>query len=268
VITLALLMTLSALPTLAATAAPTAKPERRVELRIHSTALLDHQVADAADETSYAVASDTTKALSDQGVDVVDEPGAPAIAVHLSWVSYADSIYGVRIETARPGHEPTLVETFECECGDSELTAAVVARLPAALDKLDEGEPAVADPVSEPEPRDPQVDRGTEVTDDGPRKPLGTLGRAGIGVAAVGAATLVSGVIVYSLGSRFDPPTGRLEEVDGKDFRPPGVGLMVTGGAVFVAGAVLFIVDRARPRKPTSALLLPSPGGLVLTGRF
>lgn len=260
---LALLMTLSGEPTAGAT------PEHDVALRIESQALLDHQAADAADDTTYFVRTDSTKALSEQdGVRVVDDDTVPAIVVSLSWVSYADSIYGVRVETVRPGKAPRLVESFECECADSELTAAVIARLPKALEQLEEREPPVAEPVVEPVATDPAADRLAEQPDGAPRKPLGTLGKAGIGVAVVGASTLVGGGIVYALGTRFDPPSGRLEERDGRNFGPPGIALLVSGGAALVTGVALLIVDRARPRKAASALLLPSPGGLVLTGRF
>jgi hypothetical protein len=276
VTTLALLLTLSATPTLAVTHAhaPTASPaaskaEHEVAFRIESKALLEHQVADAADDTTYFVRTDGTRALTEtHGVRVVEAATAPAIVVHLSWVSYADSIYGVKIETVQPGEPPRLVERFQCECADSELTAAILARLPTALEQLAARDAAVGDPAGETHGRDSGTEPSTVGTDDRPRRPLGALGKAGIGVAAFGVGTLIGGGVVYSLGTRFDPPTGMLEERDGRNYRPPGVALMVTGGAALVTGAVLLIVDRTRSRNDASARLLPSPGGLVLTGRF
>lgn len=278
--TLALLMTLSALPSVAVanahvaavSPAADAKADRQVALRVESKALLEHQVADAAEDTTYFVRTDGTKALSEKhGVRVVDGTTVPAIVVHLSWVRYADSVYGVKIETVQPGKPPRLVESFECECSDSELTAAVIARLPAALERLEEREPAEADPVAKPDGTDPgngQTTEPTGPTDDPPRRSLGTLGKAGIAVGVVGAGTLIGGGILYSRGTRFDPPTGQLEERDGRNFKPPGVALMVSGGAALVTGVVLLVVDQTRPRKKASALLLPSSNGVVLTGRF
>jgi len=271
-------MTLSSPPTLAAanvhatSVSPgvETKSDRQVALRIESKALLEHQVADAADETAYFVRTDGTKALLEKhDVRVVDTAAVPAIVVHLSWVRYADSVYGVKIETVQPGKPPKLVETFECECGDSELTAAVIARLSAALEQLDEPEAVVTDPVVEPEGKEPGTGQTRQPKDDSPRKPLGTLGKTGIGVGVVGASALIAGGIVYSRGVRFDPLTGERETQGGRDFGPPGIAMLVTGGAALVTGAVLLIVDRTKPRKQKAvAVLLPSPRGFVLTGRF
>lgn len=251
-------------------AAP-APSERQVAFRVESKALLEHQAADVADDTTYFVRTDGAKALAEtHGVRVVDEPSAPVIIVRLSWVSYAKSNYSVRIEVARSGKPPELVETFECTCGDSDLTAAVIARLPAALERLETRESPTSDPLVEQEPAsaEPVAATANGPTDGMARKRLGGLGRAGIGVGAVGAATLVSGGIVYAQGRRPEQPLGQFEERDGKDFRPPGIALMVTGGAALVTGVVLLAVDRRKARRSSAALVVPSPGGLVLTGRF
>jgi hypothetical protein len=248
-----------------------ATSERQVVFRVESKALLEHQAADVAEDTTYFVRTDGTKALTEtHGVRVVDDPSAPVIIVSLSWVSYAKSIYGVRVEAARSGKPPKLVESFECTCGDSDLTAAVIARLPAALEQLEARRPAPAEPVveREPEPAEPVTTPSHGSTDEMGRKPLGRLGRAGIGVAGVGAAALVSGGVVYAQGRRPEQPLGQFEERDGKNFKPPGIALMVTGGAALVTGVVLLVVDRSKARRSSSALVLPSPGGLVLTGRF
>lgn len=246
-----------------------ASSERQVALRVDSTALLTEQVADVAEDTTYFVRTDSTKALTEtHGVRVVDDPAVPVIIVKLSWVSYAESIYGVNIEAARPGEPPKLVEAFECTCGDSDLTAAIVARLPAALEQLETREAAPADPMEEPEPAEPVVAPPNGSADESARKPLGRLGRAGISVVVVGAAALVSGGIVYAQGRRHEQPVGQVEERDGTDFKPAGIALMVTGGSALITGAVLLAVDRNKARRSSTALVLPSPGGLVLTGRF
>src|SRR5690606_19837156 len=153
---------------------------------------------------------------------------------------------------------------------DTALAEAVVAKLGGALAQLDEPKPEPAeDAPGKPDPgADVPAVATPETSEDRPRKPLGPLGRAGIGVAVVGVGTLVSGGILFAVGERVDPPTGRAPDIRGRNFAPPGVALMVTGGAALVAGAVLLVVDRTRAKKRTSALLLPSPGGLSITGRF
>jgi hypothetical protein len=243
----------------------------KVRLEVDHRALLAQQMADAAEDSAFFVREDGSKALREQhGVDVVDDDGAPAIVVKLAWKDYEGSVYLIEVATRRPGQAPSVVESFEATCiNNTALTKAVVAKLPAALERLAEPEPVVTtEPPPEPEPAEPVVEAPAEQTDDSPRVPLGSLGKAGIGVGVVGAGTLISGGVLYALGRRFDPPTGRLEERDGRNFHPPGVALMVTGGAALVTGVVLILVDRTRARRSASALVLPSPGGLVVTGRF
>src|SRR5690606_15280770 len=94
------------------------------------------------------------------------------------------------------------------------------------------------------------------------RRPLGRMGKAGAGLLGAGAATLVTGGVVFSRGKRFEPPLGRTLDRGGRDFGRPGVVLMVSGGAAMVAGAVLLIVDRTRARRTSSAVVVPTPGGV------
>lgn len=264
-------------------AEPNAGAERRISLRIDGEALLDEQIPEAAEETAFFVRTDAAKALREgHGVRVDGDASAPVVVVRLSWESYVDSIYRVRLETVRPGARPQLVESFVCACADSELSAAIVSRFPAALAQLEREQPSEPEPepapselpareTSEPamEPRAASTDEPPARTIDAPaRRTLGRLGRAGIGVAAVGAGALVSGGVLFAQGRRDDPSTAGLERREGLSFRPPGVALMATGSAALLAGAVLLVVDQARPRRAVTAWVLPSPGGMVVTGRF
>lgn len=247
-------------------------PARKVAFEVDGKKLLDDQIATAAEDTMFFVRASGTKALIDtHGVEVAEDDAAPAILVHLSWASYEDSIYDVRIEARRAGRSPQLFESFECECTNSELAAAVTARLPAALQLLEEREPEEAAPAVEPEPTAPgeHIVEGTEDPDrDAPRRPLGTIGRAGIGVAAVGVAALIGGGVVFVQGRKPDEPPGRAQARTGRDFEPPGIVSMVAGGAAVLTGAVLLIVDRRRVRRAAQVVVLPSSGGVVVTGRF
>lgn len=134
-----------------------------------------------------------------------------------------------------------------------------VARTPAAADpETAEGDPRSAEPAiiapQDPENRD--------------SAPLGTMGKAGIGLLSGGAVAVVSGGIAFAVGERVDPAVGLMRDRGGLDYGPAGVALMVSGGAALVTGAALLAVDRTRARKRASVLLLPSPGGAVITGRF
>lgn len=244
---------------------------REVTLRIEHERLLEQESEASVQDTVAYLRQDGVEALRERhGVAVVDGAEGPAIIVTLHWVRHDDSVYGVSVKTRRPGEQAREVEAFECECIDSGLTKAVLERLPEALAQLEE----VAEPVGmEVQPSRPEVgepsESGQPLGDEAtPRRPLGPLGRAGIGVGVVGVGTLVGGGILYALGQRFGAPTGRSWDQPGRDLEPPGIALMVTGGAALVAGVAMLAIDRARARRHVSALLLPSPRGLVLTARF
>jgi len=246
-----------------------------VSLRIDYSALLEHENKTAVEHTVHFVRDDGIKALGEhQNVTIVDDPQAPAILVSLSWVNYEDSIYGVSVETRRPGEAPRLLERFECECINSGLSKAVVERIPAALDQLAEPKGTTSpDPNADDEGKDPQGDPTTDPIIDQPeRVPLGPKGKVGIGLLAAGAVGVITGGIVLAQQSRFDEQPEQ-EIWQGRDFGPPGVGVMVAGGAVAITGAVLLIIDRAQARRARKATqprtrLVPTTRGLAIAGRF
>jgi hypothetical protein len=256
-------------PGVASTSAPAVE---RVDLEVDYRPLLEHQVGDAAEDSAFFVREDATRALAEQhGVQVVDDASAASIVVRLAWKDYDDSVYRIEIATRQPGRDEEILEVFEATCINSTaLSRAVVERLPAALGQLGEAEPVamVGEPAEAREPEGEVAEPQSDTIAENPVRPLKPLGRAGIGVAVVGAGALVSGGVVYSLKQRFDEPSGGALDRDGQSFEPPGIALMVSGGAALVAGAVLLIVDRTQARRAASARLLPSPRGLVLTGRF
>lgn len=254
---------------------------RQVVLEIDGKKLLDEQIAVSAENTLYFVRSDSTKALSEtHGVKVVeDAQGAPAILVSLSWVNYSESIYGVRLEARRPGEEAEIVESFECACVDSELTAAIIARLPAALEQLEQpdvrpSEPAVEGtrsdpPASNPEP-DPPV---TNAKDDKPAA-LGAVGIVGIVVGAGGLGMVGFGA------SRIAKGETRMIDEDREQFgiisdaRPQGRAWLGAGVGVAAVGVTMLVVDLTvlRKRRARAVAVVPSFGvemtGLTVQGRF
>jgi hypothetical protein len=251
---------------------------RQVVLEIDGKKLLDEQIAASAENTLYFVRSDSTKALSEShGVKVVDAgQGAPAILVSLSWVSYADSIYGVRLDARRPGEEAKLVERFECACVDSELTAAIIARLPAALEQLEAqpSEPAVEG--TPPDPPGPNPEPNPPVTDTERDKPaaLGAVGIVGIVVGAGGLGMVGFGA------SRIAKGETRMIEDDREQFgilsdaRPQGRAWLGAGAGVAAVGVAMLVVDLTvlRKRRARAVAVVPSFGGgmtgLTVQGRF
>lgn len=243
------------------------KGPREVSLRIDHAALLERESATVVERTASFVHEDATRALADDhGVTLVETAGAAAVVVTLSWMSYEDSIYGVTIETQRPGEPPRVLERFECECINSGLAKAVVERLPAALEQLEPPPTQPPDPAVEGPATDP-VDAPPE------RAPLGAKGKAGIGLLAAGVAGVITGGIVLAQRRRYTEDDPEREVWSGHDFEPPGVAVMAAGAAVVVTGVVLLVVDRVQARSERRARtgiasLTPSRRGLALTFRF
>lgn len=263
-------------PTVGADASPTERSTSTtavdtVRLEVDHSALLDQQMAEAAEASARFVREDGIKALDERhGIAVVDDRGAPAVVVKLSWKDYENSVYRIEISVRRPDEPLRLVEAFEANCiNDTALANAVVAKLGAALAQLDEAKPVPAE--DDPGEADPAVVSPQEPKDRG-SAPLGVMGKAGIGLLAGGVAGVVAGGIVFAQGRKPDNPSDPGLEPAGRDFRSPGVAVMVTGGVLAATGAVLLVVDRLRARKAgsDSARLRVLPGGpsIVLTAKF
>jgi len=97
-------------------------------------------------------------------------------------------------------------------------------------------------------------------------------------VSATGVALTAVGVgLQVTAGAEFDrlqsgcAPRCRPEDWQGYQAREQaGIGLMVAGGVVTVAGVVWLVVNAVRPRglEPSRAGLRLSPGGLAVAGSF
>jgi len=261
-----------------AASASTVTSVDKVRLEVDHSGLLAQQMADAAEDSAFFVREDGAKALREQhGVDVVPDEGAPAIIVKLAWKDYEGSVYRIEIATRKPGEAAKVVESFEATCiNNTALTKAVVAKLPAALEQLAvpqgavEPDPVEREPKSDPTQSEEQP--GT-VVDDAERVPLGPKGKAGIGLLAAGAVGVVTGGIVFAQQRQYDERDPTALDQTGRDFRPPGVGVMVGGGVVAITGAVLLILDRvqarsARKQAKPHARLIPTLSGFAIAGRF
>ena len=125
----------------------TAPAVEAVRFEVDHSALLEEQMAAAAEDSAFFVEQDGAKELTDRhGVDVVEDAAVPAIVVKLAWKDYEHSVYSIEIGVERVGESYQAVETFEATCiNNSALTAAVIDKLPAVLSKLTPPEPDAPD---------------------------------------------------------------------------------------------------------------------------
>jgi hypothetical protein len=124
-------------------------------------------------------------------------------------------------------------------------------------------------PVETAPPPDPKVDPDTTPTttaitpDTEPRdRSLTPIGKAGIGVAALGLAGAVAGAVVMTR------PTKEVDdelETDRTEYRVPGIAVLAGGLGVLVVGIALIAVDRARVKKRGNQT---ASSGLRRLGRF
>lgn len=267
-----------------APAEPRAVQLDTVTVEVDVTPLSPDQDPAGADKTGRLVSRDVVKELQGPHGLIIrnfdDAPDAardtPSIVVVLAWEDYDNAIYLITTIVQRPGEHDRLVTTLSAECFTRDcLTAHVIGTLPAALEALR------TPPEAEPEPvavvPEPQGDGGASKT-TGPdetgtpdepsqRRPLGMLGKVGIGTGVGGLALLGAGAAVFAQGDQVGEENDLNRE--GVNFRPPGIGLMIGGGVAAVTGVVLLVVDRRRALKARPEVSL-SPRGvsLGLTAHF
>lgn len=261
--------------------ADTAHP---VAFEVDHAALLEKQRASTAEDTAYFIREGCTEALEQQhgvataaaGAASSEGAGLPVIRVSLSWIEYVESIYRVEISTIRPGEEPQVLESFECECYDKELTAAIVERLPAALEQL-EGE-APSEPVaatSEPVPEDVEPSQASEPTvNETDGAALGGLGIAGIVAAAAGVGMTGFGISRLMVGETDMVDSGDEELGRIRDLRPSGRAWLGAGLGTLAVGAAMLTIDLTlmKRRRDRAMSVVPSAdprwAGVVWSGRF
>lgn len=154
-------------------------------------------------------------------------------------------------------------EWVVCKCSNDELLDAIGEKLPAAVERLREPlasreEPEPQEGPSEPEPQ-------PEPQSPAPRhRKMTELGTAGIAVGAVGVSGVVVGAVFMGLGQRR--PADRLELE--RDYRPPGVAFLVSGGVVLGAGLAMLVTDIVQCRRGHARCLVePEEAGLARGAR-
>lgn len=165
-----------------------------------------------------------------------------------------------RINAIKNGCEMCLVDDLVMRVN------ADIAEQLAAIEKLEAS--AAAEPATEPDPVPPAVTpaQPPAVTDTPARKPLGALGKAGIGLIVGGVVVTGAGIGLVAAGRRFGD-----DELNPVNYRKPGIGVLAAGAAVLVTGVVLLAVDRTRAKQRRTVAVpfaSPSSAGLAIISRF
>lgn len=210
-----------------------------------------------------------------QGVPQADDKAEARVVVKLSWVDAGAAHYAVKVTVMRDDAPPATTE-FECEgCGDSEVGQAIEAHLeeivPYLERKTDSATPAIEE-GGLPQPEEIEIEPEIEPEPAKPtQRPLGPLGKTGIGVGVSGLLVAGGGALIFMRGRQLDNPQGAFPQAEEVNYRPPGVVVMLAGGAMFATGAVLFVLDRTRGRKrgqKNDLGFLPTGRGMALVLNF
>lgn len=160
-------------------------------------------------------------------------------------------------------------------CTEDELLEHVDAAIERGISQLPPVSTTPVPAVGPTDPVAPTTDVPPRTVDDPPRPrraPLGTLGKAGVGVLAVGVGALVPGIVLAVLPDKVGIVGGN--ELDKRTIstRIPGIALAAGGGAAIIAGAVLLAVDRKRARSQARLQVAPAwvrrGLGISIEGRF
>jgi hypothetical protein len=177
------------------------------------------------------------------------------------WISYGGQVLGER-------------RRVECTlCTETEIVQRVESTVGELIELLPAGPPpddgSSTEPNPDPTPSSdtPSDSATTPSTEADGRRRLGTLGKAGAALIAVGVAGAAAGAVLVALPPKVDED----DPLSETNYRPPGAATLAAGAAVLVAGVVMLVVDRRRARKRTTALvptLSPNAAGIVWSGRF
>lgn len=205
------------------------------------------------------------------GLADAETEDAADVRVLFRWDDFGEFRYGVTFEVTTPDgqqHEHSLV--FQGEAHD--LLEHLKGEVPAVIALLERR--AETSPASPDTPPPKTTPPGSETPP--PQDPrLHTMGKAGIGVAAVGVAAGVTGAVLFTLTKNETTfGSGDGKTLDEQRRLPVlSVGLMVGGGLAVAAGISFLAADLARTKKaPKKTVLLPSvspeSAGFSLAGRF
>ncbi len=186
--------------------------------------------------------------------------------------------YGGDCEAAIEHYEAFLATKPEAKAAEAARTNLQECRAEVAANAEPAPEPA-ADPTPTPTPDSDPIATTTTPPDDGPPADEGRVDvtpwyrdKWGTSLVAVGAVVGLVGVGVYGGAIADRNSADAADDVDeygrrierASTLSRVGIGLMVGGGAVLVAGAIRWIVVSQRGKSKTAHRVVPTGGGLAV----
>ena len=186
------------------------------------------------------------------------------------------------IKITLDGFEPFLTEVSFLS-GDRQTLSVQMVPVEVEAPKEDEAEPG--DTVAKPEP-EPQPEPAPEPEREPAKKGWSGLRKGGVAITCIGSTALLGGIVTgitaLSIGSSLkkDCPDGNCTPEESDQIEEMGNQaiasdvLLGVGGAMFVTGMVMLIVDKKRRNRENMSdvvvapLAGPSMGGAAITGRF
>jgi hypothetical protein len=214
---------------------------------------------DSREQFEYVITTHLIQKLEDAGYTVVDGNVSLILQVRLAPLQRAEEReYGLYFDFIRGASSRPAIQWVHCaKCTQVQFTKQFDDAAELVLAELEnELESSTSHPD---EPGDGDGDPVEPAT----VKPIGPLGGAGIGIAALGLGATIAGAVELSRGKIYDEPTLTFGERTYVDHTIPGAVLVGLGAAAFAAGTAMLVVDvvaRNKKQKNRAAHPMLGPG--------
>lgn len=150
-------------------------------------------------------------------------------------------------------------EWVECPCSLADLMVELGTHIDGAVQRLREPvepKPAAAEPepTGEPEPEPEPTESLRVPTVE--HRPISWLGWTGVGMGSLGVVGGITGGVLVAMGERVPSDYQHLQ----RDFRSPGVGVLVGGGVALVGGVTMLVVDLVQCKREHSRCAVEREG--------
>lgn len=191
--------------------------------------------------------------------------GPTELRVTIDWQGDAEVAYALTVTIHRGGEQVAQVSDTCPECGTPEL----FDRITTCIDDLT-GE--LATPPEEATPPAADLTPNEAIPVDRPRPRLSLVGWLGVAAAGTGAVLGAAGAGVWAKGEEIEQDSMNDALLLVTDYRPPGIALVATGGALLVGGVAMLAIDGARGRRRharvTASIDPRGTAAAIITGRF
>lgn len=232
---------------------------------------------DIAVSSSVADAADIFRWVDEESNHILESLPALSVYSGVIQVNISGSMYDYRARITTQRNERPVGDPVEwrCECDQDEFIERLRADIEYAAQGLElRGSPmptrqALPRSESNPTPSDasPKANR---------KKPIGSLGKAGTGLLAIGMAGIAAGgTMIWVRDSRELFQEDYEKEVY-KDYLIPGVSTLAAGGGLLLTGFLMLVTDRhassrSSKQRTATSYALSANGSAVLfqtSGRF